>query len=68
MIFVGTKNLLRKVPIDKVKEFENIYLLALEKRFPEVLNKLKQPKAKITADLAKVLTDLAAEISTQYQA
>ena len=68
IIYVGTKNLLRSIPINKVKEFENTFLLALEKRFPAVLNKLKERKAKITPDIGKTLADLAAEVASQYQA
>ena len=60
--------MLRSIPINKVKEFENTFLLALEKRFPAVLNKLKERKAKITPDMGKTLADLAAEVASQYQA
>ena len=67
IIYLGTNNLLRRIPIENVKEFENTFLLALEKRFPEVLNKLKDKKGKITPEIGKTLADLAAEIASQYQ-
>ncbi|MGC4113062.1 MAG: hypothetical protein QM747_22120 [Nocardioides sp.] len=44
IIYVGTKKLMRSVPIDKVKEFENEYLQALELRHPEILQALKAGK------------------------
>ena len=65
-VYAGTKNLLRNVPLDKVREFETDYLLSLEKRFPDVLEKLSERKGKMTPDLEKVLKEVAAEAAARY--
>lgn len=66
IIYAGTKNLMREVPLSKVKEFENDFLLSLEKRFPEVLQKLGDKKAKLDDNITNVLDTLAKEISAKY--
>lgn len=65
IIYLGTKGLLRNVPVDKVKEFEESFLVSLEQRHPEVLTNFKGGKLE-KEDLEKVET-LAAEISGQYK-
>ncbi len=65
-VYAGTKNLLRTVPVDKVREFETDYLLSLEKRFPDVLKKLAEKKGKMTPELEKVLREVAAEAAARY--
>ena len=44
IIYAGSKNLLRSVPVEKVKEFEISYLEHLKKNHPEVLSELKLGK------------------------
>src|SRR3982750_3128117 len=44
MIYAGTKNLMRNVPVNKIKEFENEYTTQLEMRHPETLAALKAGK------------------------
>ncbi|RZK34158.1 MAG: F0F1 ATP synthase subunit alpha, partial [Pedobacter sp.] len=44
IIYLGTKNLMRSVPVNKVKEFEAEFLQALELRHPETLASLKAGK------------------------
>ncbi|HEY0897090.1 MAG TPA: F0F1 ATP synthase subunit alpha, partial [Sphingobacteriaceae bacterium] len=44
IIYVGTKGLMRNVPVNKVREFEAEYLQQLEVRHPEVLQALKAGK------------------------
>ena len=66
IIYAGTKNLLRNVPANKVRDFENVFLLALEKRFPKVLEQLRDKSSKLTPEIEKTLTDLAKEIASQY--
>jgi len=65
-VYAGTKNLLRTVPLDKVRDFETDYLLSLEKRFPDVLKKLGERKGKMTPELEKVLREVAAETASRY--
>jgi F-type H+-transporting ATPase subunit alpha len=64
IIYLGTKNLMRNVPINKVREFESEFTTQLEQRHPEVLAGLKAGKLddQITGTLEKV----AKELSDRY--
>jgi F-type H+-transporting ATPase subunit alpha len=64
IIYIGTKNLMRSVPINKVKEFEAEYLQQLELRHPDTLNALKAGKFDDT--ITGVLETVAKEISSKY--
>src|SRR6201995_3034311 len=44
VIYLGTKNLMRSVPVNKVREFEVEFTSQLELRHPETLNALKAGK------------------------
>ncbi|MDF2854022.1 MAG: synthase subunit alpha, partial [Sphingobacterium multivorum] len=44
IIYIGTKGLLRNVPVNKVREFEEEFLTQLEQRHPEVLSAFKANK------------------------
>jgi F-type H+-transporting ATPase subunit alpha len=63
IIFAGSKNLLRQVPVNKVKEFEQSYLELLKAKHQAVLDMLKTGKLtdEVTETLTKVATDLAAQ-------
>ncbi len=63
IIYAGSKNLLRSVPVEKVKEFEISYLEHLNKNHPEVLSELKS--GKLTDDVIDVLNATAQTISGQ---
>ena len=63
ILFVGTKNLANKVPVNKMKEFERDYLTQLKTRFPQVLKGLNKPMSEETE---KQLKDLAAEVSLTF--
>jgi F-type H+-transporting ATPase subunit alpha len=62
IIYAGTKNLLRSVPISKVKEFQERYLSALEASHAEVLERLR--KGEFSDELTAVLEKVAAEVSS----
>lgn len=64
IIYAGTKNLMRNVPVNKVKEFEFEYTQQLELRHPEVLAALKA--GKFDDSLTSVLETVAKEISAKY--
>jgi F-type H+-transporting ATPase subunit alpha len=64
IVYVGTKNLMRSVPVNKVKEFEAEFLQQLELRHPEVLQGLKA--GKFDDSLTSVLDTVAKEISSKY--
>src|SRR3984885_2822345 len=42
IIYLGTKNLLRSVPVSKVSEFEKEFLDAMEMKLPDVLKEFKK--------------------------
>ncbi|AJH13313.1 F0F1 ATP synthase subunit alpha [Myroides profundi] len=64
IIYAGSKNLLRSVPVSKVKEFEKDYLDALNSRHRDVLDQLKA--GKFTDEITGVLEKVAKEISAKY--
>ncbi|KUF44934.1 F0F1 ATP synthase subunit alpha [Myroides marinus] len=64
IIYAGSKNLLRNVPVSKVKEFEKDYLDALNSRHRDTLNQLKA--GKFTDEITAVLEKVAKEISSKY--
>lgn len=64
IIYVGAKNLMRNVPVNKVKEFENDYLQQLEVRYPETLKALKA--GKFDDELTNVLETVAKEVADKY--
>ncbi len=63
ILYVGTKNLAAKVPVNKIKDFERDYLNQLKTRFADVLKGLNQP---MTPETEKKLQDLANEVSLQF--
>jgi F-type H+-transporting ATPase subunit alpha len=65
IIYLGTNNLLRDVPLDKVREFEELFLERMEDKLPEVLEEFRKGKLE-DASLAK-MKDLAADLSGQYK-
>ena len=65
IIYLGSKGLLQKVPVKKVKEFEESFLTTLEQKFPEVLSTFKS--GKLTDEATSAVEKLAAEMSAQYK-
>jgi len=65
IMFVGTHGLIRNVPINKVRNFEETYLHKLESLHPEILETLKQ--GVINEEIENKLTDLAKEVSKQFE-
>ncbi|WP_410222277.1 F0F1 ATP synthase subunit alpha [Pedobacter sp.] len=64
IVYAGTKNLMRNVPVNKVKEFEAEYLQALELRHADTLAALKA--GKFDDAITGVLETVAKEISGKY--
>lgn len=65
IIYAGTKNLLRHVPVEAVKEFQTDYLSYLNANHRDVLDLLKA--GKISDEITDVLEKAAAEISAKYE-
>ena len=65
IIYAGSKNLLREVPVEKVKEFERDYLEYLNAKHRDTLDTLKA--GKLTDEVIDVLIQAAKEISAKYK-
>ena len=64
LIYLGTKGLLKDVPVDKVKEFEDLFLTALETRAPEALATFKS--GKLGEEAIEAVTKIAADIASTF--
>ncbi|SCY34447.1 F-type H+-transporting ATPase subunit alpha [Nonlabens sp. Hel1_33_55] len=64
IIYAGSKNLLRNVPIEKVKEFERDYLELLNAKHRGTLDTLKA--GKLTDEVIDTLTSVAKDLSSRY--
>jgi F-type H+-transporting ATPase subunit alpha len=65
IIFAGSKNLLRDVPVEKVKEFENDYIEFLNAKHRDVLDLLKA--GKLTDQITDTLTSVCKDITGKYR-
>jgi len=66
IIYAGSKNLLKDVPVNKVKEFEASYLELLNAKHRDALDSLKA--GKLTDAAVDTLTTVAKELSEKYKA
>jgi len=64
IIYLGTKNLMRNVPVNKIREFESEFTSQLEARHPEVLSALKA--GKLDDQITGVLETMAKEMTGKY--
>ncbi|SHL67247.1 F0F1 ATP synthase subunit alpha [Chryseobacterium polytrichastri] len=64
MIYAGTENLMRNVPIKKVKEFQIEYIAFLRSKHPETMAALKA--GKIDNDITAVLKQAANDLASKY--
>jgi F-type H+-transporting ATPase subunit alpha len=64
IIYAGSKNLLKDVPVNKVKEFEADYIAYLNAKHRDVLDSLKS--GKLEQSSLDVLEASAAEISAKF--
>ncbi|WP_372794456.1 F0F1 ATP synthase subunit alpha [Lutibacter sp.] len=64
IIYAGSKNLLRTVPVEKIKEFEKDYIEYLNVKHRDTLDILKS--GKLTDEVIDTLTSVAKEISAKY--
>ena len=66
IIYAGSRNLLRDVPVDKIKEFQTDYLEFLKAKHSNVLADLKA--GKLTDEVTDTLTAVAKDLSSKYKA
>ena len=64
IIFAGSKNLLRDVPVNKVKEFEKDFIGFLNSKHRKVLDVLKS--GKLTDEVTDTLSKVCKELSEKY--
>lgn len=64
IIYLGTKNLLRNVPVNKVAEFEKEYLDVLERKNKDILDALKA--GKYDDNITNTLEAVAKELLAKY--
>ena len=64
IIYAGSKNLLRDIPVDRVKEFESEYIRVLNDKHSKILSTIKQGKLtdEVTSTLEKVCADLVSKL------
>ncbi len=65
IIYAGSKNLLRDVPVEKVKEFERDFLEMMNAKHKDTLDTLKS--GKLTDESIDVITTVAADLSAKYK-
>ncbi len=65
IIYCGVKELLRKVPVDKIKEFEAGFLELMEMEHRDVLDSIK--KGILDENVEKVLVDVSKEVAAKFQ-
>ena len=65
IIYAGSKNLLRNVPVESIKLFEQSFLETLRKKHSKILLELKL--GKLTDAVLDVLNEVAKETSKQYE-
>jgi len=64
IIYLGTKNLMRNVPVKDIRKFEAEFTSQLEERHPEVLAALKA--GKLDDSITGVLETMAKELAGKY--
>ena len=64
IIYAGSKNLLKKVPVDQIKAFETAYIEYLNAKHRDVLDQLKA--GKLTDEVTDTLTAVCEELSAKY--
>jgi len=65
IIYAGSKDLLKSVPVESVKEFERDYLEFLKNKHSDALKTLKA--GKLTDEVTEVLEKVAVEVAAKFQ-
>ena len=65
IIYLGTQGLLRDVPVRKVKEFEEHFIMEMENKLPDVLTAFK--KGALPEDGIQKMVELAKSLIPQYK-
>ena len=65
IIYLGSKDLLKAVPVDKIKEFEKKYIELLNLKHKKILSEIKQ--GKLTDEITSTLEKVASELTASYE-
>lgn len=65
IIYLGTNGLMRDVPVDKIREFESVFLTSMEREAPQALADFKA--GKLTDEAIAATEKIAAELAAQYK-
>ena len=65
IIYLGTQGLLRNVPVNKVREFEEQYLITLERNEAATLEAIR--KGNLSDEILATLKRVGAEIASQFK-
>ena len=65
IIYAGSKNLLKNIPVDKIKSFEKNYIEKLNTSHRKVLDEIKA--GKLTDEVINTLENVAKELSVQFE-
>ena len=65
IIYLGSKDLLKAVPVDKIKEFEKKYIELLNLKHKKILSEIKQ--GKLTDEITSTLEKVASELTATYE-
>tara|TARA_B100000575_G_scaffold280777_1_gene270679 strand:- start:1120 stop:2694 length:1575 start_codon:yes stop_codon:yes gene_type:complete len=64
IIYAGSKNLLRDIPVERIKEFESEYIRVLNDKHPKTLLSIKQ--GKLTDDVISTLENVCSELASKF--
>ena len=65
IIYLGSKDLLKAVPVEKVKDFEKKFIELLNLKHKKILSQIKQ--GKLTDEITSTLEKVAAELTSSYE-
>ena len=65
IIYLGSKDLLKAVPVEKVKDFEKKFIELLNLKHKKILSQIKE--GKLTDDITSTLEKVASELTSSYE-
>jgi F-type H+/Na+-transporting ATPase subunit alpha len=65
IIFCGTRNLIKNVPVESVRDFETEFLHHMESNYPKVLQELKA--GKLSDEDIKIMETAAQDVAKKYE-
>ena len=65
IIYLGSKDLLKAVPVEKVKDFEKKFIELLNLKYKKILSHIKE--GKLTDEITSTLEKVASELTSSYE-